>query len=195
MLIGLTGGIASGKSAVAEILASLGAVIVDADVLAREVVEAGTPGLAAVVERFGGSVLTDDGRLNRSALATTVFADPAARRDLENIVHPLVRERAAELTREAGESAVVVQVIPLLVETCQQDDFDHVVVVDVDPDTQLRRLMDRDHATADHARARMAAQSDRSTRLAIADSVIDNSGSPLDLETRVRDWWRTHVSR
>lgn len=193
MLIGLTGGIASGKSAVAGILASLGAVIIDADVLAREVVEPGTPGLHAVVERFGPDVLGPDGRLDRSALATIVFSDPHARRDLEGIVHPLVRTRAADLTAQAGPDAIVVQVIPLLVETCQAGDFDHVVVVDVDEETQRQRLMDRDHATAEHADARIAAQSSRQARLAVADSVIDNSGSPLELETIVRDWWRSHV--
>ena len=131
--MGLTGGIASGKSLVAEELAKLGAVVIDADVLAREVVEPGTPGLAAIVARFGDAVLTD-GRLDRARLGALVFADPAARRDLERIVHPAVRARAAELERAAGDAAVVVHVIPLLVETGQTDAFDRIVVVDVDPD-------------------------------------------------------------
>ena len=130
--VGLTGGIASGKSLVAEELAARGAVIIDADVLAREVVEPGTDGLAAVVERFGAGVLTA-GRLDRARLGQIVFADPEARRDLERIVHPAVRARAAELERSAPSDAVVVHVIPLLVETGQQDRFDVVVVVDVDP--------------------------------------------------------------
>ena len=121
--VGLTGGIASGKSLVADELARLGAVVIDADVLAREVVEPGTPGLAAIVERFGDDVL-DDGRLDRAALGKIVFADPEARRDLERIVHPAVRARAAELERAAADDAMVVHVIPLLVETGQQDDFD-----------------------------------------------------------------------
>ena len=137
--VGLTGGIASGKSLVAAELARLGAVVIDADVLAREVVEPGTPGLAAVVQRFGGEVLDGD-RLDRARLGAIVFADPEARRDLEQIIHPAVRARAAELERAAPPDAVVVHVIPLLVETGQQDDFDRVVVVDADPDTQLARL-------------------------------------------------------
>src|SRR5215218_3743603 len=122
--VGLTGGIASGKSAVADELAAHGAVVVDADVLAREVVEPGTPGLAAVVERFGPSVLAEDGRLDRAGLGRLVFADGAARRDLERIIHPAVRARAAEIEQQAAADAVVVQVIPLLVETGQAKDFD-----------------------------------------------------------------------
>src|SRR5918998_2100754 len=125
--VGLTGGIASGKSLVAAELAALGAVVIDASVRAREVVDPGTDGLAAVVERFGEGVLSD-GRLDRARLGQIVFADPEARRDLERIVHPAVRARAAELERAAPADAVVVHVIPLLVETGQQDDFDRVVV-------------------------------------------------------------------
>jgi len=128
--VGLTGGIASGKSLVAAELAARGAIIIDADVLAHEVVEPGTPALAAIVERFGPQILSD-GQLDRSRLAEMVFADPVARRDLERIVHPAVRARAAELERAADPAAVVVHVIPLLVETGQQEDFDVVVTVDV----------------------------------------------------------------
>ena len=127
--VGLTGGIASGKSVVADELGARGAVIIDADVLAREVVEPGTPGLAAIVERFGDDVLLD-GRLDRKALGDIVFADESARRDLEAIVHPAVRRRAAELEAIAPDDAVVVHVIPLLVETGQQDAFDVCLVVD-----------------------------------------------------------------
>ena len=136
--VGLTGGIASGKSLVAAELGRLGAVVIDADVLAREVVEPGMPGLAAVVARFGPEVLDGD-RLDRARLGAIVFADPAARRDLERIIHPAVRAKAAELERAADPDAVVVHVIPLLVETGQQDDFDRVVVVDPGTDWRRRR--------------------------------------------------------
>ena len=171
--MGLTGGIASGKSLVAEELAKLGAVVIDADVLAREVVEPGTPGLAAIVARFGDAVLTD-GRLDRARLGALVFADPAARRDLERIVHPAVRARAAELERAAGDAAVVVHVIPLLVETGQTGAFDRIVVVDVDPETQRERLLRRDGFTEAEADRRIAAQATRTDRLAAADVVLDN---------------------
>ena len=140
--VGLTGGIASGKSLVAAELAARGAIVIDADVLAREVVEPGTPALARIVERFGPQILRD-GQLDRSRLGEIVFADPAAREDLERIVHPAVRARAAELERAADPDAVVIHVIPLLVETGQQQDFDLVVTVDVDHETQIQRLISR----------------------------------------------------
>ncbi len=160
MQLGLTGGIASGKSAVAELLAAHGAVIIDSDVLAREVVAPGTPGLAAVVERFGPGVLRPDGVLDRAALGAVVFADPAARRDLEAIIHPTVRARAAELAAAAPRDAVVVQMIPLLVETGQQDRFDLVVVVDVEPEVQLARIRQRDGLDEPAALARVRAQAE-----------------------------------
>ncbi len=186
--MGLTGGIASGKSLVAEELAKLGAVVIDADVLAREVVEPGTPGLAAIVARFGDAVLTD-GRLDRARLGALVFADPAARRDLERIVHPAVRARAAELERAAGDAAVVVHVIPLLVETGQTGAFDRIVVVDVDPETQRERLLRRDGFTEAEADRRLAAQATRTDRLAAADVVLDNHGSVTQLQRQIRDLW------
>lgn len=186
--VGLTGGIASGKTSVAEQLAARGAVVIDADVLAREVVEPGTPGLAAVVRRFGVEVLTG-GRLDRGALGALVFADPGARRDLERIVHPAVRARAAELERQAPEDAVVVHVIPLLVETGQAQDFDVVLVVDLDPAIQLSRLQDRNGLSAEDARSRIAAQAGRHDRLAVADHVLDNDGSPADLAREVTRVW------
>lgn len=188
-LIGLTGGIASGKSAVADLLAEHGAVIIDSDRLAREVVEPGTPGLAAVVARFGTGVLAADGALNRAALGRIVFEDPSARADLEAVVHPLVRARAAELAASAPADSVVVEVIPLLVETGQAGRFDHVVVVDVDPAVQLARLQARDGFSAAEAAARVAAQASRERRLAAADVVIDNSGSPADLAAAVDRLW------
>lgn len=186
--VGLTGGIASGKSSVADQLAALGAVVIDSDVLAREVVEPGTPGLAAVVERFGESVLVE-GRLDRPGLGALVFSDPAARRDLERIIHPAVRARAADLERQAPPGSVVVQVIPLLVETGQAEDFDLLVVVDVDPATQLDRLQARNGLTLEEARSRVAAQAGREERLAVADHVVDNSGTPEDLTAEVGRLW------
>jgi dephospho-CoA kinase len=188
--VGLTGGIASGKTAVSDALGERGAVVIDADVLARQVVEPGTPGLAAVVERFGTDVLTDDGRLNREALGRLVFADPGARRDLEAIVHPAVRARAAALEAAASADSVVVHVIPLLVETGQQDDYDVLVVVDVDPDRQLERLLLRNGLDADAANARIAAQATRAARLAVADIVLDNDSDPAGLLDQVDRLWR-----
>ncbi len=186
--VGLTGGIASGKSLAAAELARLGAVVIDADVLAREVVQPGTPGLAAVVERFGPEVVDGD-RLDRARLGAIVFADPAARRDLERIVHPAVRARAAELEQAAPPDAVVVHVIPLLVETGQQDDFDLVVVVDADPETQVTRLGTRDGLSDDAARARLAAQASREDRRAAADVVLANHGSVTDLQDQIARLW------
>jgi dephospho-CoA kinase len=188
--IGLTGGIASGKSAVAEELRRRGAVIIDSDVLAREVVAPGTPGLAAVVERFGAGVLHPDGTLDRAALGRIVFADPVARADLEAIVHPAVRARAAELAAAAPPDALVVQVIPLLVETGQAGAFDAVVVVDADPETQVARLLARDGLDRDAALARLAAQASRAERLAAADHVVANDGSRADLIRAVDELWR-----
>ncbi len=205
LLVGLTGGIASGKSAVAERLAELGAVVIDADVLAREVVEPGTPGLDAIVERFGRGVLRpgadggpanldrpnlDRPALDRAVLGAIVFADPDARRDLEAIVHPAVRARAVELSRAAPAGSVVVQVIPLLVETGQADAFDVVVVVDLAPGVQLERLRTRNGLTREEALARINAQAGREQRLAAADEVIDNNGTPAELRAATDSLWR-----
>ncbi|MDN5724677.1 MAG: dephospho-CoA kinase [Propionibacteriales bacterium] len=189
-VVGLTGGIASGKSAVADLLADHGAVIIDADVLAREVVEPGTPGLAEVVARFGAGI-APGGRLDRAALGKIIFEDPVARKDLELIIHPAVRARAAELTRAAPSGSVVVQVIPLLVETGQSDAFDRVVVVDVDPDTQVRRLAERNGLDENQSRARIAAQASREDRLAAADDVIDNTRDRASLARQVALLWDT----
>ncbi len=190
--IGLTGGIGSGKSTVADLLAARGAVIVDADVLAREVVGPGTPGLASIVERFGRGVLTPDGALDRAALGGIVFSDASARADLNAIVHPAVRARASELRAEALASdpdAVVVEVIPLLVETGQADAFDVVIVVDCPVEVQVRRVMQRSGLSRDEALARVRSQADRAERLAHADMVVDNSGDRGDLLKQVDAAW------
>jgi dephospho-CoA kinase len=186
--VGLTGGIASGKSIVAAELAARGAIIIDADVLAREVVEPGTPALAAIVDRFGLQVLKD-GQVDRSRLAEIVFADPIARRDLERIVHPAVRERAAELERAADDAAVVVHVIPLLVETGQHEDFDIVVTVDADHETQVQRLMARNGFTRAEAESRIAAQATREDRTRAADVVLYNTGSMTQLKQQIDALW------
>lgn len=187
--VGLTGGIGSGKSAAAALLAGHGAVIVDADLLARQAVVPGSQGLAEIVDQFGASVLTDSGELDRAALGEIVFADPEARARLNAIVHPRVRELAAQAEQAAGPEAVVVHVIPLLVETGQQEAFDLVVVVDVDPDRQVRRVGRRDGLSAAQVEARMAAQASREQRLAAADVVLDNNGSPEELAAQVAELW------
>jgi dephospho-CoA kinase len=186
--VGLTGGIASGKSLVAAELAARGAIIIDADVLARDVVEPGTPALAAIVDRFGAPVLSEGG-LDRARLAQIVFADPLARRDLERIVHPAVRTRAAELERAAGDAAIVVHVIPLLVETGQQEDFDFVVTVDVDHETQIERLMARNGYSRAEAESRIAAQASREERVNAADVVLRNTGSVTQLREQIDALW------
>ena len=188
--IALTGGIASGKSSVAELLAERGAVIIDSDVSAREVVAPGTPGLAAIVERFGEGVLRADGALDRPALGAIVFADPAARADLEAITHPRIRARADALRAAAPEGAVVIDVIPLLVEAGLVGRFDEVIVGDVPEEVQGERLRRRDGFTRDEAMARLAAQASRDDRLAVADHVVDNTGTPAELEASVDALWR-----
>lgn len=189
MRIGVTGGIASGKTLVSDALARLGAVVIDADLIAREVVEPGTAGLAEIVERFGPEILGDDGALDRAALGEIVFADDAARADLNAIVHPRVRARASALEASAPTGAVVAHIIPLLVETGQQDAYDGVLVVDAPDDVRERRLMQRNALTREQARARIAAQATRDERLAAATWVIDNSGAPEDAVAQVEAWW------
>jgi len=191
--IGLTGGIGSGKSTVSRLLAGHGAVIVDADVIAREVVEPGTPGLEAVVEAFGSEVLTPDGSLDRPALAGVVFGDPDARRRLDAIVHPLVRARATEVAAAAPPGAVVVNDVPLLVETGQAAAYDLVLVVEADPETRVARLVQRG-LTAEDARARMAAQASDEQRRAVADVVLDNSGTENELAAQVDRFWAERVA-
>ena len=187
MRVGLTGGVASGKSTVAALLRELGAVVVDSDVLAREVVEPGTPGLAAVVEAFGPQVLTADGALDRQALGAVVFGDEPARRRLEGILHPLIRARAAQLEAAAPEGTVVVHDIPLLVETGQADRFDAVVVVDVPVETQVERVVRDRRMSREDALSRVAAQASREQRLAAATHVVENTGTRENLRDRVTE--------
>jgi dephospho-CoA kinase len=191
--VGLTGGIGSGKSTVATLLASRGAVVVDADRIAREVVEPGTPGLAAVVAAFGPGVLAPDGSLDRPALAAVVFADPQARARLDGIVHPLVRRRAGELIAGLPDDAVVVHDVPLLVETGQAGGYDLVVVVETDQETRVARLVGRGLTAAD-ARARIAAQATDEQRRAVADVVLDNSGTPEELAAQVDRLWADRIA-
>jgi dephospho-CoA kinase len=187
--VGLTGGIGSGKSEVARRLAAHGAVLIDADLVAREVVEPGTPGLAAVVAEFGEDILLPDGSLDRERLGSIVFADAARRTALNAIVHPLVGRRTQELFEAAPAGAVVVYDVPLLTENNLARLYDRVVVVDAPVATQVARLVGVRGMTEEAARARIAAQATRAQRLAIADHVIDNSGTLDELFTQVDALW------
>ncbi|MGW6371589.1 dephospho-CoA kinase [Streptomyces niveus] len=193
--VGLTGGIGAGKSEVSRLLVSYGAVLVDADKIAREVVEPGTPGLDAVVDAFGPGVLTADGRLDRPKLGALVFADDDKRATLNAIVHPLVRARSVELESAAGEEDIVVHDVPLLVESGLTGLYDMVVVVDASPGTQLDRLVRLRGMAESEARSRMAAQATRERRTAAADLVIDNDGPLEKLEPQVRAVWERLVER
>ncbi|NGN69740.1 dephospho-CoA kinase [Streptomyces sp. A7024] len=188
--VGLTGGIGSGKSEVSRLLGSYGAVVIDADKIAREVVAPGTPGLAAVVAEFGEGVLLPDGSLDRPKLGSIVFADPDRRAALNAIVHPLVGARSAQLEEAAGPDAVTVHDVPLLAENGLAPLYDLVIVVDVAPETQLDRLVRLRGMAEEEAKARMAAQATRDERLAVADIVIDNEGSLERLAERVAEVWR-----
>ena len=188
MNVGLTGGLGSGKSTVAALLGEHGAVIIDADVVAREVVRAGTPGFAAVVARFGPDVVGRDGELDRAALARIVFADGAALDELNAIVHPLVGSRSAELAAAVPPGAVVVHDIPLLAENGLADRFDTVVVVEADREIRLARLAERGLTRAE-AEARMAAQATDEKRRAIADEIVRNDGDLDSLARQVDRLW------
>ncbi|WP_392541983.1 dephospho-CoA kinase [Oryzobacter telluris] len=187
--VGLTGGIGSGKSTVSAQLASLGAVVVDADVLAREVVEPGTPALAAVVDRFGPDVLTEAGDLDRPALGRLVFGHPAALHDLEAITHPAIWSRTREVVAAARADAVVVHDMPLLVEKGMTGEYHLVVVVGASEETRLRRLVDLRGMTEEDARARIAAQCDDDARRAAADVWLDNEGGTDALRAAVLRLW------
>jgi len=192
--VGLTGGIGSGKSEVSRRLVAHGAVLIDADVGARAVVVPGTPGLAQIVRAFGQDVLGPDGTLDRERLGQIVFADPDLRTRLNQIVHPLVRRWMADAERAAAGTTpppgpIVVHDIPLLAEGRSKAGFDQVIVVDAPPEVQVERLVGQRGMQPDAARARMAAQASREQRLAVADIVIDNSGTLADLDKRVTQVW------
>ena len=185
--VGLTGGIAMGKSTVSEYLRAHGAVVIDADAIAREVVEPGTEGFAQVVEEFGEGILNDAGAIDRPRLAALVFSDDAARKRLEAIVHPLVFLRIVELEEQAPKDAVVVHDLPLLAEAGRADTFDAVVVVDAPVEAQIERMVRDRGWTEDEARARIAAQASREARRAIATHLIENVGTREDLAGRVSE--------
>lgn len=191
LLIGLTGGIGSGKSSVSARLAERGAVVIDADAITRDLQRPGTPVLQAMVERFGERILAPDGSLDRQAVADMVFADQDALADLGRIVHPAVgAEIARRLEAEVATDHVVVLDVPLLVES-GRDDMAALVVVDVDPDLAIQRLVAQRGMREDDARARMARQASREDRLAKADLVIDNSGTLEDLDAEIERAWPT----
>src|SRR6476659_778368 len=190
--IGLTGGIGAGKSTVSATFAECGGIIVDGDVIAREVVEPGTEGLTQLVDAFGGDILLPDGALNRPALAAKAFVDDEHRATLNGIVHPLVGKRRQEIIDAVHDEAVVVEDISLLVETGMAPAFPLVVVVHADEETRVERLIKRGMDEAD-ARARIAAQASEEQRLAIADVLLDNSGSQGALVERARDVWYQRV--
>ena len=195
--VGLTGGIGSGKSAVSDELASYGAMVIDADAIAREVVEPGTPGLSEVVEEFGDRVLAADGSLDRAALGEIVFADSDRLAALNAIVHPRVGERSGQLMEEAlaADTKVVVYDVPLLVENGLGSLYDVVVVVDAPDETRVERVSVNRGMPREQVRARIRAQADRDTRLAAADLVVDNSGNRDELRGRVAELWRELSSR
>jgi dephospho-CoA kinase len=187
MRVGLTGGIASGKSTVSSILAELGAVVIDADKLAREVVERGTPGLEQVVAAFGPEILTADGDMDRAKVGSIVFNDEAKRKTLEGIVHPLVFERYAELEASAPQDGIVVHDIPLLAESGRADGFDAVIVVETPAEVQVERMLRDRGWTREDAESRIAAQATPEQRRAIATYVIENTGTHEDLRHRVTE--------
>lgn len=192
MRVGLTGGIASGKSTVAQRLLELGVPVVDADSSARAVVTRGQPGLAAVTAKFGAGILTATGELDRPALRNLIFANPERRRELEAILHPLIR---ADMERRAGGAAgaYLVMAIPLLVEGGARPDLDRILVVDTPEDAQLRRIIARDGGTLEQARAILAAQTSRESRLKAADDVLVNGGSVSDLRHAVDELHRRYL--
>lgn len=192
--LGLTGGIGSGKSAVSAVLQEFGATIVDADKIAREVVEPGTEGLQRVSAEFGPSVIAADGSLDRPALAQVVFNDDQARLKLNGIVHPLVRARSAQLVREAGEHAIVVHDIPLLAEGTMAPSFHLVLVVSTPVEVRLERLTGQRGMAREDALARINAQASDKQRLAIADVVLDNSGTPQELGAQIERHWKERLA-
>jgi dephospho-CoA kinase len=194
LLVGLTGGIATGKSTVNAMLAGPSVRVVDADALAREVVEPGTPALAQIVAEFGKEVLQPDGRLDRARLGEIVFPDPGKRKRLEAITHPAIRRRFERIMadlEQAGFDGLLIWDAALLVESGGTKDMDRVVIVTTDPDTQLRRLVERDGCTEDAARARIGSQMPLAIKARYGDYIIDNSGTREQTDARVREVYRS----
>jgi dephospho-CoA kinase len=187
--VGLTGGIGSGKSTVASLLKERGATVIDADAIARQVVEPGSETLAELVAEFGHRILREDGSLNRGELAAVAFADRIATERLNEIMHPAIKAETARLLEAAGDAAIVIHDMPLLLETGQQDLVDIVVVVDVPEDVQRERAVGQRGLSLDDVERRMAAQVMRSERLAHADVVIDNSGTRENTARQVDSLW------
>jgi dephospho-CoA kinase len=192
--IGLSGGIGAGKSTVSSTFSELGGVVVDGDVISREVVEPGTEGLAKLVDAFGEEILSDDGSLNRPALAAIAFSDEEKRQTLNGIVHPLVGQRRSELIAEAGDDAVIVEDIPLLVESGMAPMFPLVIIVNADEDLRVKRLIEHRGFSEEDARARIKAQATEEQRRAVADVWLDNSGSADDLVERARALWHQRIA-
>ncbi len=188
----MTGGIASGKSIVSGMFADLGVPVIDTDVIAREVVNPGQPALEAIRKAFGAGVIAADGTLDRSAMRAIVFGDDEARRKLEGILHPRIREVTIDKAATAGGIYQVI-VVPLLVESSLREFVDRILVVDCDEDTQVARLLDRDAETEEQARSMLAAQSTRDERLTIADDVIENEGSIENTRKQVLALHRTYL--
>ncbi|CAB4881628.1 unannotated protein [freshwater metagenome] len=188
-MVGLTGGVGAGKSTVSQMLADHGAVIVDADAIARAVVEPGTPGFQEVLDAFGDEVLYYDGMLDRKALAALVFRDPVARGKLESIIHPLVRQQSDLMTALADDDAIVVHDVPLLAETGRTEAYDVIVVVDAPEDVRIARLLHSKGWDVAAAKDRIAAQSSSAQRLAIADEVVENTGDIAELQIHVDALW------
>ncbi len=188
MRVALSGGIASGKTTVSDAIAEYGVPIIDADLLAREVVAPGSDGLAQIVDRFGQSILDDTGALDRRQLRDIVFSDDTARKDLEAIVHPQIRNLTNDYLdrHEAAGALYCVVVIPLLVETNQHKNYDHVIIVDIDPAVQVRRVMERDKCSPEHAEDIIASQATRKERLAVADDLIFNSSTKKAMDLQVK---------
>lgn len=187
--VGLTGGMGSGKSTVSRRFAEYGALIVDADAIAREIVEPGQPALAELAERFGDDILNEDGSLNRGGLAAKAFTTPEDTAALNSITHPRIAERTAERFAQAGAADIVIHDMPLLIENGLTEDCDIVVVVHAPEDIRVQRLVEARGVDEDDARRRIAAQIDDEARFAAADVILDNSGTEEALLTQVDDLW------
>ena len=190
--IGLTGGIASGKSLVADMFAARGVPVIDTDVIARDVVQPGEPALQEIEQQFGADILDSDGRLDRRRLRELVFADDGKRRALEAILHPRIRAEAVRQSASAGGDYQII-VVPLLVESPMRRFMDRILVVDCSEQTQLERLLERDAETEEQARRMLAAQASRNTRLGIADDVLDNDGTKEEAAAQVEHLHRRYL--